>query len=107
MAAWLGDEGLPPDSPRESQLRLLWRSFQAVRSRLSSVTSDLEAQRSKHLAEMAEVTTKKTLKRTTLTSGMRTLVAQVCFFLPAGTQIAGADPNFHGTQGCSGSGDSG
>ncbi|XP_075881513.1 coiled-coil domain-containing protein 30 isoform X3 [Nelusetta ayraudi] len=55
MAAWLGDEGLPPDDPWESQLRLLWRSFQAVRSRLSNVTSDLDAQRSKHLAEMAEV----------------------------------------------------
>lgn len=59
MAAWLGDQGLPPDSPRESQLLLLWRSSQAVRSRLGSVTSDLEAQRSKHLAEMAEVTPEK------------------------------------------------
>lgn len=108
MAAWLGDEGLPPDSSRESQLRLLWRSFQAARSRLSSVTSELEAQRSKHLAEMAEV---KNINADVTRRGHVDVSSLDMFFFfffyLQGTQIAGADQNFHRTQRCSGSGDSG
>ncbi|CAN9512073.1 unnamed protein product [Ophioblennius macclurei] len=55
IIAWLYEEGLDPDAPKEAQLRLLWRALQHTRGRLSSVTSDLEAQRSQHSAEMAEV----------------------------------------------------
>ncbi|GAA6235430.1 centrosomal protein of 135 kDa-like isoform X1 [Lates japonicus] len=55
IATWLTEEGLAPDSPKEAQLCLLWRALQRTRSCLSSVTRDQEAQRSQHLAEMAEV----------------------------------------------------
>ncbi|KAK9528838.1 hypothetical protein VZT92_012977 [Zoarces viviparus] len=55
MATWFSEEGLAPDSPKEAQLRLLWSALQRTRSRLNSVTWDLDTQRSQHLAEMAEV----------------------------------------------------
>ncbi|KAM6947903.1 coiled-coil domain-containing protein 30 [Lycodopsis pacificus] len=55
MATWFSEEGLAPDSPKEAQLRLLWTALQRTRSRLNSVTWDLDTQRSQHLAEMAEV----------------------------------------------------
>ncbi|XP_018556141.1 paramyosin isoform X2 [Lates calcarifer] len=55
IATWLTKEGLAPDSPKEAQVCLLWRALQRTRSCLSSVTRDQEAQRSQHLAEMAEV----------------------------------------------------
>ncbi|XP_029948687.1 coiled-coil domain-containing protein 30 isoform X1 [Salarias fasciatus] len=55
ITTWLHQEGLEPGSPTEAQLRLMWRALQRTRSRLSSVTSDLEAHRSQHSAEMAEV----------------------------------------------------
>lgn len=54
MATWFSQEGLAPDSPKEAQLCLLWRSHQRIRSRLNCVTRDLEILRSQHLAEMAE-----------------------------------------------------
>ncbi|XP_031702205.1 myosin-11 isoform X2 [Anarrhichthys ocellatus] len=55
MATWFSEEGLAPDSPKEAQLCLLWSALQRTRSRLNSVTWDLDTQRSQHLAEMAEV----------------------------------------------------
>nr|XP_046239326.1 coiled-coil domain-containing protein 30 isoform X2 [Scatophagus argus] len=55
MATWFRAEGLAPDCPKEAQLHLLWRALRCTRSRLSSVTWDLDTQRSQHLAEMAEV----------------------------------------------------
>lgn len=55
IASWLSEEGLSPDSSKDTQLCLLWRFLQSTRNRLSSVTQDLDTQRSQHLSEMAEV----------------------------------------------------
>nr|XP_020453797.1 coiled-coil domain-containing protein 30-like isoform X2 [Monopterus albus] len=55
IATWLSEQGLSPGSPEKAQLCLLWRAHQHTRSRLSSVTRDLDIQRSQHVAEMAEV----------------------------------------------------
>ncbi|XP_026163098.1 coiled-coil domain-containing protein 30 isoform X2 [Mastacembelus armatus] len=55
IATWFSQEGLAPDSSKDAQLRLLWRAHQRTRNHLSSVTRDLDIQRSQHLAEMAEV----------------------------------------------------
>lgn len=55
MAKWFSEEGLAPDSPKEAQLCLLWRSHQRTRSCLNCVTRDLDNQRSQHSAEMEEV----------------------------------------------------
>ncbi|KAI3369959.1 hypothetical protein L3Q82_024761 [Scortum barcoo] len=55
IAAWFSEEGLDPDSPEEIRLCRLWRALQRTRGCLSSVTWDLDTQRSQHLAEMAEV----------------------------------------------------
>lgn len=55
MDAWFGEQGLAPGSPDEARLALLWRFCQLTRSQLSRTTRDLDAQRSQHLAEMAEV----------------------------------------------------
>lgn len=55
IATWLDEEGSAADSPREAQLCLLWRALRRTRSRLSSVTREQDTQRSRHFAEMAEV----------------------------------------------------
>lgn len=55
MATWFNEEGLAPDSPKEAQLGLLWRSHERTRSHLNSVTRDLDNQRSQHSAGMEEV----------------------------------------------------
>ncbi|XP_068170642.1 coiled-coil domain-containing protein 30 isoform X2 [Antennarius striatus] len=55
IAMWFKEEGLAPGSPQEARLSLLWRALQCTRSRLSSVTWDLDTQRSQHFSEMTEV----------------------------------------------------
>lgn len=55
MATWFNEEGLAPDSPKEAQLGLLWRSHERTRSHLNSVTRDLDNQRSQHSVGMEEV----------------------------------------------------
>ncbi|XP_034387793.1 coiled-coil domain-containing protein 30 [Cyclopterus lumpus] len=55
IAIWFSEEGLAPDSPKEAQVCLLWSALQRTRSRLHSVTWDLDTQRSQHSTEMAEV----------------------------------------------------
>ncbi|XP_054472379.1 coiled-coil domain-containing protein 30 [Anoplopoma fimbria] len=55
IATWFSEEGLAPDSPKEAQLCLLWSALQRTRSRLNSVTWDLDTHRSQHLVEMADV----------------------------------------------------
>ncbi|XP_026204831.1 coiled-coil domain-containing protein 30 isoform X2 [Anabas testudineus] len=74
MATWFSQEGLAPDSPKEAQLCLLWRSHQRIRSRLNCVTRDLEILRSQHLAEMAEV--RKSLEQIRIFTEQKDVVAQ-------------------------------
>uniref|UniRef100_A0A3P9MM47 Coiled-coil domain containing 30 n=1 Tax=Oryzias latipes TaxID=8090 RepID=A0A3P9MM47_ORYLA len=55
ISMWFSEEGLSPDASSEAQLCFLWRSFQQTTSHLSAVSKDLEAHRSQHSAELAEV----------------------------------------------------
>ncbi|XP_023810633.1 coiled-coil domain-containing protein 30-like isoform X2 [Oryzias latipes] len=55
ISMWFSEEGLSPDASSEAQLCFLWRSFQRTTSHLSAVSKDLEAHRSQHSAELAEV----------------------------------------------------
>lgn len=89
IATWFSEEGLAPDSPKETQLCLLWRSLQCTRSGLSSVTLDLDTQRSQHLAEMAEVSYQlpnyhqhqKSWRRARISEGLWLLVAKTWFYV--------------------------
>ncbi|KAM9361304.1 coiled-coil domain-containing protein 30 [Symphorus nematophorus] len=74
IATWLNEQGLAPDSPKEAQLCLLWRALQCTISRLSSVTWDLDTQRSQHLAEMAEV--RKSLEQIRIFTEHKDVLAQ-------------------------------
>ncbi|XP_022065507.2 coiled-coil domain-containing protein 30 isoform X2 [Acanthochromis polyacanthus] len=74
IATWFSEEGLSPDAPKEAQLCLLWRSFQYTRSLLSNVTKELEAHRSQHLAEMAEV--RKSLEQIRIFTEHKDVLAQ-------------------------------
>ncbi|XP_072238041.1 uncharacterized protein [Leuresthes tenuis] len=74
IATWLREEGLAPDASPEAQLCLLWRAQQRTRSRLSSVTKDLERHRSQHLAEMAEV--RKSLEQIRIFTEHKDVLAQ-------------------------------
>ncbi|XP_040015432.1 coiled-coil domain-containing protein 30 [Xiphias gladius] len=74
IATWFSEEGLAPDSPKEAQLCLLWRALQRTRSCLSSVTRDQDAQRSQHLAEMAEV--RKSLEQIRIFTEHKDVLAQ-------------------------------
>ncbi|XP_069546939.1 coiled-coil domain-containing protein 30 isoform X2 [Brachyistius frenatus] len=74
VASWCSGEGLAPGSPREAQLCLMWRALQHTRSRLSSVTGDLEAHRSQHLTEMAEV--RKSLEQIRIFTEHKDVLAQ-------------------------------
>ncbi|XP_044073763.1 coiled-coil domain-containing protein 30 isoform X2 [Siniperca chuatsi] len=74
IATWFSEEGLAPDSPKEAQLCLLWRGLQRTRSRLSSVTWDLDTQSSQHLAEMAEV--RKSLEQIRIFTQHKDVLAQ-------------------------------
>uniref|UniRef100_UPI0037E74B79 coiled-coil domain-containing protein 30 n=1 Tax=Semicossyphus pulcher TaxID=241346 RepID=UPI0037E74B79 len=74
IATWLSEEGLAPQSPKEAQLCVLWRAFQRTRGRLSSVTWDLETQRSQHSAEMAEV--RKSLEQIRIFTEHKDVLAQ-------------------------------
>ncbi|KAM8756408.1 coiled-coil domain-containing protein 30 isoform 3-T3 [Acanthopagrus schlegelii] len=74
IARWLSEEGLAPDSPKEAQLCLLWRALQRTRDRLSSVSWDMDTQRSQHLAEMAEV--RKSLEQIRIFTEHKDVLAQ-------------------------------
>ncbi|XP_073324892.1 uncharacterized protein [Pagrus major] len=74
IARWLSEEGLAPDSQKEAQLCLLWRALQCTRDRLSSVSWDLDTQRSQHLAEMAEV--RKSLEQIRIFTEHKDVLAQ-------------------------------
>ncbi|XP_029286622.1 coiled-coil domain-containing protein 30 isoform X9 [Cottoperca gobio] len=74
IATWFIEEGLAPDSPKEAQLYLLWSSLQRTRSRLNSVTWDLDTQRSQHLSEMAEV--RKSLEQIRIFTEHKDVLAQ-------------------------------
>ncbi|XP_070759212.1 coiled-coil domain-containing protein 30 [Enoplosus armatus] len=74
IATWFSEEGLAPDSPKEAELCLLWRGLQRTRSHLSSVTWDLDTQRSQHLAEMAEV--RKSLEQIRIFTQHKDVLAQ-------------------------------
>ncbi|XP_035518576.1 coiled-coil domain-containing protein 30 [Morone saxatilis] len=74
ITVWFNEEGLAPDSPKEAQLCLLWRDLQRTRSRLSSVTWDLDTQRSQHLAEMEEV--RKSLEQIRIFTEHKGVLAQ-------------------------------
>ncbi|XP_059185064.1 coiled-coil domain-containing protein 30 [Centropristis striata] len=74
IASWFSEEGLAPDSPKEAQLCLLWSALQRTRSRLNSVTWDLDSQRSQHLAEMAEV--RKSLEQIRIFTEHKDVLAQ-------------------------------
>ncbi|XP_051270550.1 coiled-coil domain-containing protein 30 [Dicentrarchus labrax] len=74
ITVWFNEEGLAPDSPKEAQLCLLWRDLQRSRSRLSSVTWDLDTQRSQHLAEMEEV--RKSLEQIRIFTEHKDVLAQ-------------------------------
>lgn len=74
IATWLSEEGLAPDSPQEAQLCWLWRALQRTRSCLSSVTWDLDTQRSQHSAEMAEV--RKSLEQIRIFTEHKDVLAQ-------------------------------
>ncbi|XP_040890342.1 paramyosin isoform X2 [Toxotes jaculatrix] len=74
IATWLREEGLALESSKEAQLCLLWRTLQHTRSCLSTVTRDQEAQRSQHLAEMAEV--RKSLEQIRIFTEHKDVLAQ-------------------------------
>ncbi|XP_038551716.1 coiled-coil domain-containing protein 30 isoform X6 [Micropterus salmoides] len=74
ITAWFSEEGLAPDSPQDAQLCLLWCSLQHTRNRLSSMTWDLDTQRSQHLAEMAEV--RKSLEQIRVFTQHKDVLAQ-------------------------------
>ncbi|XP_061584272.1 coiled-coil domain-containing protein 30 [Cololabis saira] len=74
ISTWVREEGLAPDASQEAQLRLLWRSLQHTRLRLSSVTKDLETHRSEHLAEMTEV--RKSLEQIRIFTEYKDILAQ-------------------------------
>ncbi|XP_030277470.1 coiled-coil domain-containing protein 30 [Sparus aurata] len=74
IARWLSEEGLAPDSPKEAQLCLLWRALQCMKDRLSSVSWDMDTQRSQHLAEMAEV--RKSLEQIRIFTEHKDVLAQ-------------------------------
>ncbi|XP_028431190.1 coiled-coil domain-containing protein 30 isoform X1 [Perca flavescens] len=74
IATWFSEQGLPVDSPVEAKLRLLWSALQRTRSCLSSVTWELDTQRSQHLAEMAEV--RKSLEQIRIFTEHKDVLAQ-------------------------------
>ncbi|XP_039652615.1 coiled-coil domain-containing protein 30 isoform X2 [Perca fluviatilis] len=74
IATWFSEEGLTVDSPMEAKLRLLWTALQRTRSCLSSVTWELDTQRSQHLAEMAEV--RKSLEQIRIFTEHKDVLAQ-------------------------------
>ena len=55
VVCWLQEEGLSPTAPVTEQLCFLWREFQQKQGRLLTVTHDLDTLRSRHTAEIAEV----------------------------------------------------
>nr|XP_015814507.2 coiled-coil domain-containing protein 30 isoform X2 [Nothobranchius furzeri] len=55
ISSWMSEEGLAPNSSKEDWLCFMWLTLQHTKKRLSNVTKDLETNRAKHLAEMAEV----------------------------------------------------
>ncbi|XP_078104911.1 coiled-coil domain-containing protein 30 isoform X2 [Sander vitreus] len=74
IATWFSEEGLTLDSPKEAKLHLLWSALQRTRSCLSSVTWELDTQRSQHLAEMAEV--RKSLEQIRIFTEHKDVLAQ-------------------------------
>uniref|UniRef100_UPI003AAF6347 uncharacterized protein isoform X4 n=1 Tax=Centroberyx gerrardi TaxID=166262 RepID=UPI003AAF6347 len=74
IATWLKEEGLAPDAPLKDQLCVLWRALQHRESRLVTVTSDLDTQRSQHIAEMAEV--RKSLEQIRIFTEHKDVLAQ-------------------------------
>ncbi|XP_041639016.1 coiled-coil domain-containing protein 30 isoform X2 [Cheilinus undulatus] len=74
IAKWLCEEGLPPGSPKEVQLCVLWRALQRTRSRLSSVTRDLDRQRLQYSAELTDV--RKSLEQIRIFTEHKDVLAQ-------------------------------
>ncbi|XP_071751396.2 uncharacterized protein LOC139908553 isoform X1 [Centroberyx gerrardi] len=74
IATWLKEEGLAPHAPLKDQLCVLWRALQHRESRLVTVTSDLDTQRSQHIAEMAEV--RKSLEQIRIFTEHKDVLAQ-------------------------------
>ncbi|KAM4582573.1 uncharacterized protein V3H82_006582 [Fundulus diaphanus] len=71
---WLTGEGLAPESSKEAQLSLLWRSYLCAKSCLDSVTKDLKTNRLEHFAEMAEV--RKSLEQIKIFTEQKDILAQ-------------------------------
>ncbi|XP_065810805.1 coiled-coil domain-containing protein 30 isoform X5 [Labrus bergylta] len=74
ISIWLTEEGITPDSPKEVQLCVLWRALQHTKCHLSSVTWDLDKQRSQHSAELTEV--RKSLEQIRIFTEHKDVLAQ-------------------------------
>ncbi|KAM7006459.1 coiled-coil domain-containing protein 30 [Tautogolabrus adspersus] len=74
ISIWLSEEGITPDSPKEVQLCVLWRALQHAKCHLSSVTWDLDKQRSQHSAELTEV--RKSLEQIRIFTEHKDVLAQ-------------------------------
>ncbi|XP_029907455.1 coiled-coil domain-containing protein 30 [Myripristis murdjan] len=74
VAAWLKEEGCAPHSTMKDQLCFLWRALRRRESRLLIVSSDLDSQRSQHIAEMDEV--RKSLEQIRIFTEHKDVLAQ-------------------------------